>query len=78
MKNVTISIKESVEKAVRVLAAQTNKSLSRFISDLLEEKITGKTKNKIALQEFLETKPYLSTKNYKFDREELYDRKVLR
>lgn len=78
MKNVTISISESLEKFARLLAAEHSKSLSRFIADLLDELKTRTTKREHAMQEYFSEKPYIETAGKKFLREDIYDRKVLR
>lgn len=78
MKNVTISIKESVEKFARLRAAKRNKSLSRFISELLEEEMRREEMKSVTLEEFFSQPPYLTTKGESISRDELYDRKVLR
>ena len=40
VKNVTISLKESLARWARVKAAEQGKSLSRFLADLLEERMS--------------------------------------
>lgn len=40
MKNVTVTLPEDLATAARVAAARENKSLSRFIADLLEKRCT--------------------------------------
>ena len=39
MKNVTISMKDDVLRAVRIEAAKAGKSVSRYIADILEQSI---------------------------------------
>jgi hypothetical protein len=81
MKNVTISLRENVARWARVKAAEEDKSLSRFLADLLEERMrsdsgdhaeflkTFRSVNPVRLREPGEKLP---------TREELYDRKLFR
>ena len=78
MKNVTISISNSLEAFARVLAAEQSKSLSRFIADLLEEIRLNREKRSHAFEAFFKEEAYLDTEGKPFSRDDLYDRKVLR
>jgi hypothetical protein len=78
MKNVTISIGENVERFARMQAAKQSKSLSRFISDLLEALMQSSTRRSQALQSFLDQAPFISLKGKAPRREDIYDRKVFR
>ena len=78
MKNVTISITESVERLTRVAAAKQGKSLSRFVSDMLTELVSFDTSSKQWIQAFSTRKPYIQVKTNPPKREEIYDRKILR
>jgi hypothetical protein len=81
MKNVTITMPEKLARWARVKAAEQDKSLSRFLADLLEERMrresgdhaeflkTFRSVKPVRLREPGEKLPY---------RDELYDRKVLR
>ena len=78
MKNITLSIKESVERFAKVQAAKQGKSLSRFVNDLLAELMGTEREAAAWVKDFEAEKPYVSVGNNKFNRESLYDRKVLR
>jgi hypothetical protein len=75
MKNVTISLDERVAAQVRVKAAVQGKSVSKFISDMLEREVGrgGKTQFE-TIEEFLEGALWpLSDENGRLPRrEELY------
>jgi plasmid stability protein len=81
MKNVTITLDEAVARWARVKAAEHDKSLSRFLADLLEQQMLHEPDQRA---EFLETfrsvKPVQLRKPGEAlpTRDELYDRKVLR
>lgn len=74
MKNVTISISESLEAYARILAAEQSKSLSRYIADLLDEIRQNREKRSHAFEAFFNEEPYLDTQGKSLNREELYDR----
>lgn len=78
MKNITISITETVEQYARKEAAKAKKSLSRFISELLTSTMKRRENAEDWISSFESEKPYINSTGYKFNREELYDRKSLR
>jgi hypothetical protein len=81
MKNVTVSLKESVARWARVKAAEQDKSLSRFLADLLEERMRRDSGDHAEfLKTFRSVKPVrLRETGEKLPtRDELYDRKLFR
>jgi hypothetical protein len=81
MKNVTISLEEDLARLARIRAAEQDKSLSRFLADLLEENLRTKSDDRAKfLRTFRSIKPVrLREPGEKLPtRDELYDRKVLR
>jgi hypothetical protein len=80
LRNVTITLDESAARWARVRAAEQGKSLSRFMADLLSEKMTQDPEYRAAYERFLSVKPVrLREPGEKLPtREELYDRKVFR
>ena len=78
MKNVTISIEETVEKFAKIEASKQGKSLSRYIRDMIVE-IMNKVENADGwIESFRNNKPYIELKTNPVKREEIYDRKVFR
>lgn len=80
MKNVTITLDTDTAQRVRVEAAQRNQSLSRFIGEVLRERLRKADDYERALQRILTMKPFPlkgPPKRYP-SRDELYDRPVLR
>lgn len=53
MKNVTLSLDEAVLRQARVQAAHEGKSLSRFVSDLLERQVGRALGKREAMEAFL-------------------------
>jgi hypothetical protein len=80
MKNVTISLDETVARWARVKAAEQDKSLSRFLAELLEELMKHEADYDAAYRRFLSVKPVcLREPGEKLStRDEIYDRKVFR
>lgn len=80
MKNVTVSLDETVARWARVKAAEQDKSLSRFLSELLEERMKHEADYRAGLEVFRSIKPVrLRKAGEKLpSRDELYDRKIFR
>lgn len=80
MKNVTISLDETIARWARVKAAEQDKSLSRFLAELLEEQMKHEADYDAAYRRFLSVKPVrLREPGKKLPtRDEIYDRKVFR
>ncbi len=81
MKNVTISMKENVARWARIRAAEQDKSLSRFVGDVLERLMeNGADRHEEFLTTFRSIKPVrLREPGEKLPtRDELHDRKLFR
>lgn len=80
MKNVTITLKDDLVSRARVEAAKEGKSLSRFVSELVEYRIGRKKTQLEALQAFLAGPLMdLTDENGKApSRDEIYDRTRVR
>jgi hypothetical protein len=76
MKNVTVSMEESVADWVRVYAAQQNMSVSRFLGETLKERMEQETSYENAHRRFLEKKPMVLREHGQSypKRDELHDR----
>lgn len=79
MKNITVTLDEKTAAWARVYAAKRNMSLSRFLGDLLNEKMRESREYEDAMRLYFSIKPRnLSDGKPYPKRDELYDRKVLR
>lgn len=80
MKNVTITLDADTAQRARVEAAQRNLSLSRFIGEVLRDRLRKADDYEKALQRVLAMKPFpLKGPPQRYPkRDELYDRPVLR
>ena len=80
MKNITITLPEDVARWLRVKAAQDDRSVSRWLAEMLQRMQRQEDQYEVAM------KRYLAMKSHKIDwpdgrrptREELYDRPGLR
>ena len=80
MKNVTISLDESILTQARREAARRNVSLSRFVSDLLQQQLTEPRQYELAMRRTLARKPVRMRADGRTypKREELHERSRLR
>ncbi len=80
MKNITITLDAETAKWVRVKAAEQNRSVSRFIGELLQKQMKQRIEYQRAMERFLSKPPIkLRDAGEPFPkREELYDRPRIR
>ena len=80
MKNITITLDAQAAAWARVQAAEQNMSLSRFVGEMLRDKMRHSREYQAAYQAFLAEKPLgLTGASERYPtRDELYDRPVLR
>jgi Arc/MetJ-type ribon-helix-helix transcriptional regulator len=75
MKNVTVTLPEEVARWARVQAAQREKSVSRYLADLLQEQMEEETAYEAAMVGYLKREPVrLSSGGPYPSRDELHDR----
>ena len=74
MKNVTITMDDSVADWARMEAARRNTSVSRLVGELLAEKMRRDDAYERAMREALEFKSWGSSKGRYLSREEMYSR----
>jgi len=75
MKNITITLDPDTAKWVRIKAAEQNKSVSRFVGDLLQQQMKERANYQRAMERFLSKPPIkLRDSNEPLPtRKELYD-----
>jgi len=80
MKNVTITLPEDLARWLRVKAAEDDRSVSRWIGELLERMRRREDDYQVAMKRYLAMKPRKIDwpEGRKPTREELYDRPGLR
>lgn len=80
MKNVTITLPEDLARWVRIRAAENDRSVSRWVAEMLERTRRREDEYEIAMEQFLSRKPWKMEwrDGRRPTREELYDRAGLR
>lgn len=79
MKNITVTLDEKTAAWARVHAARRNMSLSRFLGELLHEKMRESREYEGAMRQFFAVKPRNMSAGKPYpSRDEIHDRKVLR
>ena len=79
LKNVTITVDEAVARWMRLEAARENTSVSRFVGDLLEQRMRHDPEYDAAMERYLSVKPRDISRGRRYpQREELHDRSRLR
>jgi hypothetical protein len=58
MKNITVTLDDETAKWVRVKAAEQNKSMSRFLGDLLQQHMKDRIAYQRAMESWLSKPPY--------------------
>ncbi len=78
LKNVTVALREDVARWARIEAARHDRSVSRLISELLQEEMEQQDSYEGAMRRALARKPFLSTDGVYLSREEVHGRTDLR
>jgi hypothetical protein len=79
MRNMTITVDEEVARWARVWAAEHDTSVSRFVGELLRERMVEDKGYELAMREYLAREPEHVSGGMRYPaREELYDRRGLR
>ena len=80
MRRVTITLPDDLARWLRVRAAEDDRSVSRWIADLLEGMRRGEDEYDIAMKQALAIEPWKMewVDGHRPTREELYDRPCLR
>lgn len=74
MKNVTVTMEDSVADWARMEAARRNTSVSRLVGELLAEKMRHDDAYERAMREALEFRSFGSSSGRYLTRDEIYDR----
>jgi hypothetical protein len=73
--NITLSVDDQTVEKARAVAKAMNKSLNQVIREYLEQ-LAGRDQIERDIAEFRALSPS-GTRSWKFNREEIYDRKIL-
>ena len=74
LRNITITLEESVARWARIEAATQETSVSRFLANLLKERMKQRGEYEAAKQRALARKPFLKSDGRYLTREEVHDR----
>ena len=78
LRNVTVTLEESVARRARVEAARQDLSVSRFLANILIERMKENDEYEAANRRALPCKPFLRSDGRHLSREEVHDRDHLR
>jgi hypothetical protein len=78
LRNITITLEESLARWARIEAARSDTSVSRFLAGILKERIMQKNNYEVAKRRALARKPFLKTDGRYLSREQAHDRERLR
>lgn len=78
LRNVTITLEEDVARWARLEAARRDTSVSRFLGEMLKQRMRESDEYEKAMRRFLARKPFLKTDGKYLTRDEVHDRARLR
>jgi hypothetical protein len=78
LRNITITLEESLARWARIEAARSDTSVSRFLAEILKERMMQKNNYEAAKRRALARKPFLKTDGRYLSREQVHDRERLR
>jgi hypothetical protein len=78
LRNITVTLEESVARWARLEAARQETSVSRLLGRILQERMTQQGEYGRAMRRALARKPFLNTDGTYPSREEAHDRARLR
>ena len=78
LRNVTLTLEESVARWARVEAARQDLSVSRFLANILAERMKENDEYDAAKRRALARKPFLKSDGRYLSREKVHDRANLR
>jgi hypothetical protein len=74
LRNITITLEESVAKWARIEAARNDISLSRLLASILKEQMQEKNGYETAMRRALSREPFLKSDGRYLSREEAHER----
>jgi hypothetical protein len=78
LRNITITLEEELARWARVEAARSDTSVSRYLADILKERMKQSDNYAAAKRRALARKPFLKSNGRYSTREEAHDRDRLR
>lgn len=78
LRNITVTLEESVARWARIEAAQRDISVSRLLASILKDHMRERSTYEEAMRRALARKPFLKTDGKYLSREEVHERSRLR
>lgn len=78
LRNITVTLEESLARWARIEAARRELSVSRFLATILEERKQGRDRYEAAMKRALSRKPFPKSNGKYLSREDVHDRDGLR
>jgi hypothetical protein len=78
LRNITITLEEDIARWARIEAARSDTSVSRFLAEILKERMMQRAEYEAAKRRALARKPFLNTDGRYLSRERVHDRERLR
>jgi len=78
LRNITITLEENLARWARIEAARSDTSVSRFLAEILKERMMQQDEYQAAKRRALARKPFLKTDGRYLSREQAHDRERLR
>jgi hypothetical protein len=78
LRNITVTLEESLARWTRIKAARRELSISRFLASILEERKQGKDRYAAAMKRALDSKPFPKSTENLLSREGVHYRDGLR
>ncbi len=78
LRNITLTLEEEVARWARIEAAKEDVSVSRFLADILKQRMAAQDRYAKAMRRALARKPFLKSDGRYLSREEAHDRSRLR
>lgn len=78
LRNITITLEESIARWARIEAARRDISVSRFLAFILKDHMRERNTYESAMRRALARKPFLNTDGKYLSREEVHERSGLR
>jgi uncharacterized protein YqeY len=78
LRNITITLEETVARWARIEAARQDTSVSRFLAEILKQRMTELDDYEAAKRRALARSPFLKSDGRYLSREEVHDRARLR
>lgn len=78
LRNITVTLDEEVARWARIEVARNDTSVSKFLGDILKERMVDRERYAAAMKRALNRKPYLTSVGHYLSREEAHERQHLR